>query len=411
MRKRKDPEPEMDVGGLFTEEELKPEPAAPSLEAYQMKICRRDMTDWENLFKGFDEIHVITYSVGLAQVRKVMKFFRTGDIIIGCPSLIQQNTAELFAEQEFSLKTVCENPYLQSRIKDGSFHVYAANRHIHSKEYLLKAEDGRTRLILGSANFSVQAWGGGQKEIYLYEDNSEFFESFMEEYRILLEESSSEIGIQAQPVQEDGSNLTDLPALKKIVETNKALVVEPAPQEETDYCFESERGKKEWEKLVEKSGIRPDPMGKIIIKPKSVIRMESEKRKNYEEKKAQMVINPELFIDYDHKTVSFDGKRWDLAPDVKQVREDISCLYQYIEGCDAFTGDTIQMKKRYKKRAGAGSALFVCQEAGDGAGGLVARSCSMDSASFSAMALSSKRMWSTPASFRRGASCRKRVRA
>ena len=77
-------------------------------------------------------------------------------------SQVRQAVQELLAEQEFDLKTICQNAYLQQRIKDGSFQFYLEDGGVHAKIYFLRADDGRNRIILGSANFSRQAWNGTQ---------------------------------------------------------------------------------------------------------------------------------------------------------------------------------------------------------------------------------------------------------
>lgn len=371
-------------------------PAVHTIPVYQMKLTGVEDMEWQTLFTGFDELHVITFSVGIPQVEKAMQLVRRGDMIIGSTSPIKQNLAELLAEQEFSLASVCSSAYLQSRVKDGTFRVYVANEQIHSKVYLLRSDAGRTRLILGSANFSTQAWASRQKEIYLCEDDSALFDHFMGLYEKLRRASSAEVSVKARPIDESGNNIEDLPLFKKMIQTDSAIVIapavgrdgpetsegsgegasgealpalpgaadgypvakesgeNPAPPDEQDlremeYAFARNKKSDEWAERLAHTRLRPGSNGMILLRPKKIKEMKAYMKKAYEDKKDRMIINPEFVIDYVHHTVSFAGRDWSLQVDPESVKRDIECLYRYIDGCNAFTGDTEHLKTTYWK--------------------------------------------------------------
>lgn len=372
-------------GSLFGEDvETRPEAAKPTIPVYHMKLTGVSDMEWEALFTGFDELHVITFSVGIPQVEKAMRLVKRGDMIIGSSTQVKQKMAELLAEQEFSLQSIFDRPYLQSRIRDGTFRVYVATEQIHSKVYLLKGDDGRTRLILGSANFSTQAWSSRQKEIYLCEDNSELFDHFMGMYETIRLRSADEVSIKAKPIDETGANIEDLPLFKKMIQTESAIVIVPAPTDEgagdgpasgaaadgypvagserdhpappdeedlqeERYTFARTRASDEWADRLAHARLRPDSDGLIHIRPQKVKEIRAYMKKTYEDKKDRMIVNPEFVIDYVHRTVSFAGRPWSLAPEQEEVRRDIACLYRYLDGCNSFTGDTEQLKTTYWK--------------------------------------------------------------
>lgn len=109
---------------------------ASDIVAYKIQMIEEVQTTWQELFHGFDELHAITYSLGIKQVESVMGLFQRGDVVIGSPSQVRQAVQELLAEQEFDLKTICQNAYLQQRIKDGSFQFYLEDGGVHAKIYL-----------------------------------------------------------------------------------------------------------------------------------------------------------------------------------------------------------------------------------------------------------------------------------
>lgn len=323
---------------------------ASDIVAYKIQMMEEVQTTWQELFHGFDELHAITYSLGIKQVESVMGLFQRGDVVIGSPSQVRQAVQELLAEQEFDLKTICQNAYLQQRIKDGSFQFYLEDGGVHAKIYLLRADDGRNRIILGSANFSRQAWNGTQLETYLFEDNSRFFEHYMQLYEALRDESSSKVSIKAKPLRADGSNLQDLPIIQKVVQARKPVIIEKVPsREEVEYTFSVTQEGKEWAERVNHAYVKPDNHGVVHFTSKTVDRMQAYMKRSEHEKKLRVVENPEFLLDYKEHSASFSGKAWDLNPSKEDVQRDIHCLYQYLDGTEGFTGDIKKLQETYTK--------------------------------------------------------------
>lgn len=323
---------------------------ASDIVAYKIQMMEEVQTTWQELFHGFDELHAITYSLGIKQVESVMGLFQRGDVVIGSPSQVRQAVQELLAEQEFDLKTICQNAYLQQRIKDGSFQFYLEDGGVHAKIYLLRADDGRNRIILGSANFSRQAWNGTQLETYLFEDDSQFFEHYMQLYEALRDESSSKVSIKAKPLRADGSNLQDLPIIQKVVQARKPVIIEKVPsREEVEYTFSVTQEGKEWAERVNHAYVKPDNHGVVHFTSKTVDRMQAYMKRSEHEKKLRVVENPEFLLDYKEHSASFSGKAWNLNPSKEDVQRDIHCLYQYLDGTEGFTGDIKKLQETYTK--------------------------------------------------------------
>ena len=68
----------------------------------------------DTLFQNFDEIHVITYSLGIEQVERIMKYFKRGQVIIGSYKSISGDVAEMLALQKYTVDYISQNNYLQN---------------------------------------------------------------------------------------------------------------------------------------------------------------------------------------------------------------------------------------------------------------------------------------------------------
>lgn len=309
--------------------------------------------DYKELFDGFDELHALTYSIGLQQVESVMHLFKTGEVIIGSPSQIHARTAKVFARQQYDIDYFLQDKYLQQRVTDGSFHLYVTTGS-HDKLYLLKAQDGRTRVIMGSANFSVRAWDASQLEGYVYMDEPECYAYYRSLYDALREDSTDEIGVDAEEIREDGSNLEKLPALRRVVQYNQAIVIHDVPEKpELEYAYQITKHTEKWQKVLNtanvKPEVKPDGANVVVIDPKQVYEMKQYMQKMTRAKKEKQIVNPEFVLHYEDQSATFVGKQLDLHPDKASIQRDIKCLNQYMEGTKAFTGNTAEMRSTYWK--------------------------------------------------------------
>ena len=304
---------------------------------------------WQDLFSGFDELYAMTYSVGVKQVEDVMEHFKHGEVIIGSPSQIHALPAQIFAKQQYDIGYFSRNETLQKRVEDGSFHFYVTNGS-HSKVYLLKASDGRRRVITTSANFSACAWDGSQQENYTYVDSQKLFDYYYGIFEDIRRESSDEIGIDAKEISNDGKNLDDLPVFRKIIQHNEAIVIhDVANKEEQEYIYQTTEDVKKWARRLNEAGISPDKDNVITIDPKKVTRMKQVMKEEHSEKTRNLILNPELLIDYRKKTAAFAEKEMDLQPKEDDVRQDIENLLLYMQGTKEFTGDTAELRTTYWK--------------------------------------------------------------
>ena len=191
---------------------------------------------------------------------------------------------------------------------------------------------------------------GSTLETYLFEDNSQFFEHYIQLYEALRDESSSKVSIKAKPLRADGSNLQDLPIIQKVVQARKPVIIEKVPsREEVEYTFSVTQEGKEWAERINHAYVKPDNHGVVHFTSKTVDRMQAYMKRSEHERKLRVVENPEFLLDYKDHSASFSGKAWDLNPSKEDVQRDIHCLYQYLDGTEGFTGDIKKLQETYTK--------------------------------------------------------------
>ena len=306
-------------------------------------------TTWQELFYGFDEVYAMTYSIGMNQVENLMENFKHGEVIIGSPSQVRLQPAQIFAEQQYDIQYFSHNRKLQERVKDGSFHLYVTTGS-HEKLYLLKAADGRRRVIMSSANLSARAWGGTQMEGYTCFDDAEMYEKNYERFEALKHDSSDEIGIDAKEIREDGQNIEDLPLVKHIIQAREAVVIhDVSDREETEYLTQTAENTRKWEKYLKEAKIAADKDNVLSIDPKKITKMKQSMKKEHSEASSKIVSNPEFLIDYNSHTAKFAETDMDLQPTATEIKNDIAIINQYMQGTNDFTGDTAELRRIYWK--------------------------------------------------------------
>jgi len=152
------------------------------LDVVKAEFIETESLTWEQLFDGFDTLYAITYSSGIDFICKVLKKFDRAEIIFGFDEVMSYNLQEIMAYQSKAIERIKEKSSrnkldLISRIDDGSLRLYTARKQLsHEKIYVLQANDGRKRVIMGSANMSHSAFSGTQRENICYMDSDRAFD-------------------------------------------------------------------------------------------------------------------------------------------------------------------------------------------------------------------------------------------
>jgi len=192
------------------------------LQVVQAEFLDAKPFSWD-IFKGFDSMRVLTYSSSIPMMMKMLDefSFESFECIFGYEKILGK-MAVLIAFQTSVINDISQHledehmrPILEA-IKSKQVKLYVAKKEInHSKIYLLNSSDmKRFRVITGSANLSLSAFGGKQREtIQFYDNDTKAWDHYSQLYKAFKQSSSDQIDV---PLGSDHARIefTDTPIMK-----------------------------------------------------------------------------------------------------------------------------------------------------------------------------------------------------
>lgn len=336
---------------------------------YHVEFKEISYSDVEELFSGFNDIRAITFSYDIKFINKIMKMFDYGEIILGGRFMTRRDSelhevtaeAHLLAENmrlsEMAADAVRSEKDLVQMMKEGSLLIKSPKYVIdHRKIYLLKSDDGRTRVIKGSANMTNGAWSGDQLEAYEVDDTFEAYEAYAQDFETAWR-LSDDIPEDVVASEKTDNPEKDIPIIKQVMKTQKTIVLEQ-PQnsgevyEKIKYTIDADKIMEKNKELVSniklksKNGyveILPNIIKKINIKAKSL------KRKAIESKEKN-IDYPKLTFDFSSSEAFIDDEKLDLNPKEEDVKNDISLLFEAFDNYKRdFIGETEKVRDSHYK--------------------------------------------------------------
>jgi len=145
---------------------------APQLGLWPLQLKTIILTkqkDFEGLFVGFTRLRAVSYAHSLDLLLEFVeqKGYSEVEWIAGDRQHIEDDYRRALAS-----KGVEPILRLMNLMQAGAFQLWIPKRLIHSKFYLLSREDGVTRAVVGSPNFTNMANSGGQVNYACYMDFS-----------------------------------------------------------------------------------------------------------------------------------------------------------------------------------------------------------------------------------------------
>ena len=320
------------------------------LEVVQMEFIGAESTSWEELFAGFDRLYAITYSSGMGFISELLQKFEYAEIIFGFEEVISYDLSEIVAFQSKTLERVRAvfsktKVDLIERIDNNSLKLFVARQKLsHEKIYLLEANDGRKRVIQGSANMSYAAFTGKQRENISYIDGDRAFDWYKDSFDQLKEMSSDSITAPALKTADAGENLPEIPVMGT-VKVRKSMIIEPHTEanEEVKFVLDVRN-------LAHKlAPFMPvaDKKGKIKLLPDAIIQTKRRIADHLIQEKELRSEYPELVIDIPNQQVLLNGNMLDLNPEPAAVKNDVALFLEYMEGYEKFHGDVAGMQAKY----------------------------------------------------------------
>ncbi len=322
------------------------------LNVAEVEFKKIHKMNWEDLFQGFDEMYAITYSSGIDFISRVLPNFKYAEIIFGCEAVLEDNVAMIMSVQFSQLKFISKHKsakMLDERLENNTLRLLISREiKSHEKIYVLKADDGRVRVITGSANLSYSAFNGIQRENITYMDNKAAYEYYREQFEQFKDECADNVehtSISRIIADPDAAldELMDIVPISKTVEIKKMIILEETDNPEYIIAADASNISKDIKPLAPKK----DKHGKVVLAPSEIAKVKRKYKETREIKKEERKKMPKLHIDVEHKYMTFDDKECDLIPETNKVEADLMCFLDYMNGFEAFSGDVDKNRRTY----------------------------------------------------------------
>ncbi len=325
------------------------------LDVVKAKFIQTERTDWGTLFDGYDELYAITFSSGIDFTCQVVKKFSYSEVIFGCEDVINHGIATIMAVQQSLVETITKNKSaseLSQMMEEDKLRLFVS-RDIksHEKIFCLKAYDGRVRVITGSANLSASAFCGFQRENITYYDDQNAYDWYKERFEGFREQCSDNVNYKAFVATiEDSDYLSSNPQEVPVVKTlakKEVIFIDPTTEaDEADIIIAADIKGHEDEIKPMLPKLKKE-QGKIVLTFESIKTFVKKKSEAFKVKKVQEKQLPKLHLDYDSKTLTFNGKECNLHPEPEKISSDIHFLISFMSSFDSFYGDVLQAQMDY----------------------------------------------------------------
>lgn len=321
------------------------------IDVVKLSYVSSESLTWQELFSGYNELYAITFSSGINFVYTLLDMFEKAEIVFGNEAVMSYSIQEIMAYQNQLLNRMREEvgekrESLLNRIDNNSVHFYVARKQLsHEKIYLLKADDGRKRVIMGSANMSYNAFAGIQRENICYIDDEAAFDWYMDCFRDMKEGSTDNISKKAFLSADLSENIDVLP-IAESVKTHKMVVIEPSVESSDDVRFilDIHNLAKELAPVIPKADRKT---GKTLLVPDMITKIRKHRVEEIVKEKDLRSEYPQLNINISEKNVTLNGEKLNLSPTVNEISTDVELFLRYMNGYDKFHGDYSGMQYRY----------------------------------------------------------------
>ena len=322
-------------------------PVKAAITAVKASFETSKQVNWKELFEGYNEIKAITFSSGLDFTVELLKLFDYAEVIFGCEDIIGNSLSTILAVETKFVEKITNSKRaaeLSTRMDKDTLQLYVSRTmKSHEKIYCLKADDGRVRVITGSANMSRTAFEGHQRENIIYFDDQEAYDHYSKVFETFKKECSDNINKKVfKATMEDieylRENPDEIPVCEK-TKKEKIIYLEPSDQED-DERIEFVTTTKNLENELKPMLPKPKKKGKAIIFTNEQIPTVKGKMKEVNEnKRVKEKHLPKLHIDYDQESLDFNSVHYDFCPSKESVQSDIRCLDTFLSGLSNFHGN------------------------------------------------------------------------
>jgi hypothetical protein len=366
----------------------RPGPAAPDVEprralerepilVFDIAVQGARETAWHELFQGFSSLKAITFSASVPAILDVVALFDDVEITFGSERVLSRELAALeqvtaatgyrFTDALADQKAFIERfvrPILSrrgarllGRVQDGSLRFRLLHETpSHAKLYLL-AGDQRFRAIAGSANLSLAAFSGRQRETFFVADGEADYRRFLDYYAenevrsdpidtdllVVASEDDDALGLD---VPADPVPLQDVPCFR-FLKAQGAIVETPRPPV-PDLSAAALREAGALGAELQQIALDRNRSGATVVTASGFMRAYRAHAARPITEKTDHV--PEARIDLGSGLVTLDRRPWHRigAPvPWPEVQADAALLAPYFEGFGRFYGDAPGLQRSY----------------------------------------------------------------
>lgn len=327
------------------------------LKCFKSELQSVEYMTLKDLFSGFNMIKAITFSYDIGFINELMEHFDYGEVILGGNFLVQKDgklndlLAEVLTNAYEAGKAIQKYDKLANMLTDGDIEFKTPSFVLdHRKIYLLKSDNGRTRVIKSSANLSKKAWNNDHIEHYEYDDSKECYEAYVKDFETAWDISQA-ITMDVISSKKTDNLVEENVILKGIKETGHAIVLQ---QPEGDISFDNikytiDHGaiKEKYQALL--GDVKPkSKTGLFEIVPKTLEKMEYNQKKLLQKKMKTRNITeryPSLTLDLYHGEAFLNGKQLHLNPTDEEVKHDINEIIGIFHNFEQFVSSDIEKLK------------------------------------------------------------------
>jgi len=326
------------------------------LRVVSARFLEEQTFDWD-LFDGYDTLRVLTYSASIKAIIRMLEnySFTEFECVFGYEGVLgdmkdilafQKVVVEDTRAAIMGLKDERHVRVLQ-QVSAGHARFSVLRKHIaHAKLYLLSNSDGRTRVIIGSANLSEQAFSGRQSETLVkFDDDGEAWQHYNRMFDEVKDSASDEIPLPEDRILHAEIEISETPVM---ADTSTTLLIEPPSAEQMEVMAPVQISRVE--KVVGSIGPRVSAAVPAIRNGKQRITPEIKRviSRIRLVKSAEEADNRYLSIDRTNRLILLSGERLPLELDKELVTADANLLLQYFRNYeDAFEGNVQRLQQDY----------------------------------------------------------------
>ena len=329
--------------------------ASKGLSVVKAQFIAEEKMKWQDIFDGYDSLKVITFSSGIDFSARLLSMFKDAEIIFGFEGVLNTDMATVMAMQQELIHTLTENKSVEAvreKMEKGHLNLYLSKDvKSHEKIFCLKSDDGRIRVVTGSANMSASAFMGLQRENIIVYDDEQAYDYYCERFEIFKESCASELDIKTlKACLVDRDYLSEHPEELPILKGTKGIdgvLIEPMLEEDHSECVIAANIKNAADEIKPLLSKPKKSNGKLVYTGENLKVYARNRKRESGIIKARKNKLPKLHLDYDTHSVSFNGNAFNMNPERETIQNDMMYLTRYLDSLDAFYGDSEQAKQDY----------------------------------------------------------------